>query len=200
MSTLLPTLPRRSRSTLNILKMRTWMALFSFAVVLIVGARFGQASTTTCDSSCSRTCCKCDCVENDKCLLDCKALCCTTTQVKFSGIDPTLLIDAKGRQVAVTGPFECSAGGLITLLRVTVSQRVSGAVAEGETRGACSGGAEEFALDAVARGEATFVEGPAEACALALVGVHGALIGGGNVTDAHQWCQDVTLTRAPDAH
>ena len=125
---------------LSMLKMRTWIALFSFAVALIVGAGFGQASTSTCDSNCARTCCRrCDCVESDKCLLGCKAECCTTTQVTISGIDTMLLIDAKGRQVAVTGPFECSAGGLIELLRVTVSQRVSGAVAEGETRGTCSG-------------------------------------------------------------
>jgi hypothetical protein len=139
-------------------------------------------------------------VESDKCLLGCKSQCCTTTQVTISGIDPTLLIDAKGRQVVVTGPFECSAGGLIELLRVTVSQRVSGAVAEGETRAGCSGRTEAFALDAVTRRVASFVEGPAEVCALVLVGVHGALIGGGNVTEAHQWCRDVTLTRTPDTH
>jgi hypothetical protein len=86
--------------------------------------------------------------------------------VSFNTIDRKTTLDADGRIVAATGPIRCSAVERATI-RVTVTQRRTGAVAEGTWQGRCgrttrTWTAKRFAL----RGAATFQPGAARACAL----------------------------------
>src|SRR2546429_428902 len=53
-------------------------------------------------------------------------------KVVLNTIDPVATLAEKGRHITVTGPIAVTAGER-TLLRVTVSQRTTGAVAEGRT-------------------------------------------------------------------
>jgi hypothetical protein len=74
------------------------------------------------------------------------------------------------------------------VLRVTVSQRTTGAVAEGETLFKANGNEQQWAVHARTFGRQRFEPGPATATALALT-----LARGGEVTDSHQWLVEVTL-------
>jgi len=47
-------------------------------------------------------------------------------------------------------------------LRVTVTQRTTGAVAEGRTLITCTGGVQQWEVHAATQGKNTFEEGPAE--------------------------------------
>jgi hypothetical protein len=53
-------------------------------------------------------------------------------------IDPDAIVTDNGRHLIVTGPISCTAGER-AFLRVTVTQRSTGAVAEGRTRLTCTG-------------------------------------------------------------
>src|SRR5262245_27401607 len=93
----------------------------------------------------------------------------------------------KLRNAAIaTGPVACTAGER-SFLRVTVTQRTTGAYAEGSTRVVCSGETEHREIHAVAQGDQTFEEGPATAVAL------DRTIARGTITDAHQWLVEITL-------
>jgi hypothetical protein len=93
-----------------------------------------------------------------------------------------------GRRLLVTGPIACSAGER-TQLRVTVTQRTTGAVAEGQARFTCQGedDVQQWEVRAVAQGEARFQEGTAWAVGLARTTAHG------DATDAHQWLVEITV-------
>jgi hypothetical protein len=70
---------------------------------------------------------------------------------------------------------------------VTVTQRTTGAVAEGYAIFKCTGVTEQWEVHAVAHGKARFEEGPATAVAIASTTARR------ETTDAHQWLVDVTL-------
>ena len=72
-------------------------------------------------------------------------------------------------------------------LEVTVTQRATGAVAEGRTRITCTGNTQQWQVHASTQGKETFQEGPATAVAL------GRTSDRGDITDAHQWLVDITL-------
>jgi hypothetical protein len=110
--------------------------------------------------------------------------------VVLNTIDGEASLDDAGRLVAVTGPIRCDRAERATI-RVTVSQRSTGAVTEGRWRGTCGRTTATWtAKRFVPRGAATFRPGSAKACAL------GVTRGAGTVTDAKQWCEPVRLVAA----
>ena len=109
-------------------------------------------------------------------------------RVTVNTIDPVGIVAEKGRQVTVTGPIAVTAGER-TELRVTVTQRSTGAVAEGVIFFTGSGQTNQWEITALAEGRAAFETGPATVVAQARSSVNG------QATDAHQWLVNVTLLR-----
>jgi hypothetical protein len=101
-------------------------------------------------------------------------------------IDPLATVTDHGRLVIATGPVTCTRGEQ-TFLRVTVTQRATGAVAEGRSRVVCTGNSQHWEVHAATQGKATFDEGPAVAVAIARTADRG------EITDAHQWLVNITL-------
>jgi hypothetical protein len=101
-------------------------------------------------------------------------------------IDPVAAVTDHGRLVVATGPLTCTRGER-AFLRVTVTQRATGAVAEGRGRIVCTGNSQQWQVHAATQGKETFDEGPALAVAIARTADDG------EITDAHQWLVDVTL-------
>lgn len=101
-------------------------------------------------------------------------------------IDPVANITDHGRLVIATGPITCTRGER-AFLRVTVTQRPTGAVAEGRSRIVCTGNSQQWQVHAATQGREIFGEGPAIAVAIARSADHG------EITDAHQWLVNVTL-------
>src|SRR5262245_53606595 len=113
-------------------------------------------------------------------------------------IDPQAVVTDNGRHLVVTGPIECTAGER-SFVRVTVTQRTTGAVAEGSTVFECSGAPEMWEVHATAQGKAAFAPGAATAVGLARTVAreeHQVRRSGSSrkdVTDAHQWLVDIEL-------
>jgi hypothetical protein len=59
-------------------------------------------------------------------------------RITMNTIDPVAVVTDAGRHLVVRGPLACTKGER-AFLRVTVSQRATGAVAEGHTRLICTG-------------------------------------------------------------
>jgi hypothetical protein len=91
-----------------------------------------------------------------------------------------------GLHLIVTGPIACDASERVTV-RVTVTQRDTGAVAEGRTLLRCTGQTQQWQVHASVQGENAFAPGAATAVAVGRTSAHGA------VTDAHQWLVDIAL-------
>jgi hypothetical protein len=70
---------------------------------------------------------------------------------------------------------------------VTVTQRSTGALAEGRTLITCTGNTQQWEAHASTQGRETFEEGPAIAVAVAHTSERGV------TTDANQWLVDITL-------
>ena len=107
-------------------------------------------------------------------------------RVSYNTIDTVGIVAEKGRQVTVTGPIAVTAGER-TELRVTVTQRSTGAVAEGAIFFTGNGQTNQWEITTAAEGRATFEAGPATVVALARSAING------QATDAHQWLVNVTL-------
>ena len=103
-------------------------------------------------------------------------------------IDPVASMADTGRRLVLTGPIQCEAGQKADL-RVTVTQRSTGAVAEGYSLVVCTGGVQQWEISATTRGRKTFDPGPAVATALAGTSAHG------DTDDAPQWLVEITLVR-----
>ncbi|HEY6170217.1 MAG TPA: hypothetical protein VI454_19445 [Verrucomicrobiae bacterium] len=101
-------------------------------------------------------------------------------------IDPVARVSEQGRHLTVSGPLLFTAGET-ALLRVTVTQRATGALAEGELELTSTGGTNHWQVVATAQGKAVFAPGPAEAVGLAVTTLRGT------TTDAHQWLVNITL-------
>lgn len=109
-------------------------------------------------------------------------------RVTYNTIDPVATITDNGRQIIVTGPIRCDEiqrGDL----RVTVTQRSTGAVAEGRTVITCTVDEQQWEVRASVQGKKAFEAGPAIAVALA------STSNSGDTDDAHQWLVDITLVR-----
>jgi hypothetical protein len=109
-------------------------------------------------------------------------------RIVVNTIDPVAIVADDGRHLVVTGPITCTAGER-AYLRVTVTQRTTGAVAEGRTLINCTGDPQQWEVHAATQGKSSFQEGPATAVAL------GRTVSRGDITDAHQWLVDITLVR-----
>ena len=107
-------------------------------------------------------------------------------RITYNTIAPVGIVAGHGRQVTVTGPIAVTAGER-TELRVTVTQRSTGAVAEGIVFFTGTGQINQWEVTALAEGGARFEAGPATAVGLARSTVKG------QATDAHQWLVNVTL-------
>ena len=107
-------------------------------------------------------------------------------RVARNTIDDEAVVGRHGRRLLVTGPIQCTAGER-AVVRVTVTQRPTGAVAEGGTLISCTGEPQHWEIGAWTLGKASFQEGAAIATAIATTQDHG------NATDAHQWLVPITL-------
>jgi hypothetical protein len=107
-------------------------------------------------------------------------------RITANTIDPVAVVADNGRDVIVTGPLACTAGER-AYLRVTVTQRATGAVAEGRTLITCIESTQQWEVHASTQGPETFEEGPATATAVARTTELG------ETTDAHQWLVDIAL-------
>ena len=101
-------------------------------------------------------------------------------------IHPTAIVSGNGRQITVTGPLRADRVQQ-TNLRVTVTQRTTGAVAEGRAIFATTGDLQQWEVHATIQGNETFQPGPATAVALATT------TGRGATDDAHQWLVNINL-------
>lgn len=106
--------------------------------------------------------------------------------IALNTIHPVALVTDTGRHLIVTGPLACTEGEW-AFLRVTVTQRATGAVAEGGTLITCTGDTQQWEVHALIQGTETFQEAPATAVAVARTTSYG------DTTDAHQWLVDITL-------
>ena len=111
--------------------------------------------------------------------------------VVLNTIDRDVSLDDTGHVVAVTGPIRCTEAEQATI-RLTVTQRTTGAVSEGRWRGRCRRTTTTWTAKRFVRnGSATFRPGTARACALAVTRR------ARRATDAKQWCEAVRLVQAP---
>ena len=92
--------------------------------------------------------------------------------------------------VSVSCPWSTSNTEKV-LLRVTVTQRTTGALAEGVTEFAANGSftTNQWRVLATAQGKAAFQPGPATAVGVAVTSTRG------QATDAHQWLVNITLVK-----
>ena len=104
-------------------------------------------------------------------------------------IDPVGIVAANGRHVTVTGPLAITAGERAQM-RVTVTQRTTGAVAEGSVILSGTGTTNHWEIEAAVQGDETFEAAPATATAIAVTSA-----AGGQATDAHQWLVNITLVQ-----
>ncbi|HYX25085.1 MAG TPA: hypothetical protein VFC23_13110 [Thermoanaerobaculia bacterium] len=109
-------------------------------------------------------------------------------RITANTIDPVAVVADNGRDVIVTGPLSCTAGER-AYLRVTVTQRSTGAVAEGRTLLTCTESTQPWEVHASTQGTEIFEEGPATVTAVARTTERG------ETTDAHQWLVDLALVR-----
>ena len=109
-------------------------------------------------------------------------------KILINTIDPVGIVAQNGRHVTLTGPLAVTAGERVQM-RVTVSQRTTGAVAEGYAVFTGTGTTNHWEIEAAVEGDETFEAGPATAVAIARTSVPG------QATDAHQWLVNITLVK-----
>jgi hypothetical protein len=107
-------------------------------------------------------------------------------KILVNTIDPVATVADDGRHLVVTGPVACTAGERAHL-RVTVTQRDTGAVAQGHTFIRCNGDTQQWKVHAATQGKEPFQAGAATAVAL------DRTTRLGDPTDAHQWLVEITL-------
>ena len=104
-------------------------------------------------------------------------------------VDSTIILDDHGRHLLLTGPISCT-GDERTAMRVIVTQRSTGAVAEGALTFTCSGANQQWEVRAQTKGQATFHAGPATVTALGIT-----YDARNEATDAHQWLVNGTIVQ-----
>jgi len=107
-------------------------------------------------------------------------------RVVVNTIDTVATVADNGRRIVLAGPIANDQTEWDDL-RVTITQRSTGAVAEGRARILGTTSVQQWVVEAAVQGSATFEEGPATAVAVATSTLQG------QVTDAHQWLVQVTL-------
>lgn len=109
-------------------------------------------------------------------------------RITFNTIDPVATLQDHGRRITLHGPIACTRIEWVAL-RVTVTQRTTGAIAEGYAIRIGTPTVQPWEVIAAVRGEAAFEEGPVTAVAVAVSRRNG------DATDAHQWLVPVMLQR-----
>lgn len=109
-----------------------------------------------------------------------------SARVVFNTIDANAVVTDNGRHLIVTGPIVCDSGERAEI-RVTVTQRTTGALAEGLARVICTGQPQHWKVHAATQGDQLFEEGAARAVGLARTSDRAS------TTDAHQWLVDIVL-------
>ena len=109
-------------------------------------------------------------------------------RVMTNTIDPVATVSDNGRRIVLTGPLQTDVVERI-FLRVTVTQRTTGAAAEGIAILRGTGALQQWEVQAKTRGKASFEAGPATAVAIGVTSDHG------HTTDAHQWLVNITLVK-----
>lgn len=109
-------------------------------------------------------------------------------RISVNTIAPVGIVADKGRHLTLAGPLAVTAGERAEL-RVTVTQRSTGALAEGVAFLTGTGTTNQWEVQMTAEGGATFEAGPATAVAYARTTAKG------KATDAHQWLVNITLVR-----
>jgi hypothetical protein len=107
-------------------------------------------------------------------------------RITLNTINPTATVGDNGRRIVLTGPLQTDVVENI-YLRVTVTQRTTGAVAEGVAILRGTGEVQEWEILAETLGKASFKPGPATAVAIAITSDKG------QTSDAHQWLVNITL-------
>lgn len=103
------------------------------------------------------------------------------------GFSETLLLNVDQQAVQVSGPGACAAGQQFTVA-ISITQSLSGATANGQVDGTCSGADDQgFAGSASVTSGPPLALGAAQACGLATTSDSGGM------TDQMQWCRDVVL-------
>src|SRR5262245_39464681 len=87
-------------------------------------------------------------------------VCTAFAKITWNTIDPVGIVADNGRQITVTGPIAVTEGER-TELRVTVTQRSTGAVAEGVIFFTGTGQTNQWEVTAITEGRAKFAAGPA---------------------------------------
>lgn len=106
-----------------------------------------------------------------------------------SSVGDSARLNAAGTALHLTGVVRCADCRTFTL-GATVSQRTSGAVAQGGVRCVCRGAVEHWRLTARARESTTFEPGAARVCVWVIARGSAA-----RPIDARQWCESVALER-----
>ena len=109
-------------------------------------------------------------------------------RVAYNTIDPVGIVAHNGRHVTLTGLLAFFAGERAHM-RVTVTQRTTGAVAEGSAILTGTGTTNQWEIEAAVQGNETLEAGPATAVAIARTSLNG------QATDAHQWLVNITLVK-----
>lgn len=99
---------------------------------------------------------------------------------------PTQTLIDSGRTLKLSGPITCPAGDTVRL-RATLSQRSTGAVAQGVWSKACTGKGQHWHTTASVNDGVTMSAGCAHAAGLAIIRHAGKPV------DAFQWLRTVTL-------
>ena len=107
-------------------------------------------------------------------------------KITLNTIDATAKLSENGRRLVVTGPIQTDVVEKI-YLRVTVTQRATGAVAQGIAILRGTGELQTWEVRANTRGKASFEPGPATAVAIAITSDKG------QTSDSHQWLVNITL-------
>jgi hypothetical protein len=107
-------------------------------------------------------------------------------KISLNTIDPILTVSHDGRHVLVSGPLACDRTQPV-LMRVTVTQRTTGAIAEGYATVIGSTTERHWQIHAHTLGGPKFEPGAATVVGLARSGWIG------HADDAHQWLVNVTL-------
>ncbi len=109
-------------------------------------------------------------------------------KVIMNTVDPVGILAQDGRHVMLTGPIAITAGERVEM-RVTVTQRTTGAVAEGHAVLVGTGTTVGYHILPYIEGDERFEVGPATVVAMVRTSVRG------QATDAHQWLVNVALVK-----
>jgi hypothetical protein len=110
-------------------------------------------------------------------------------KITLNTVDPLATVSHNGRHIRVTGPLSCDQTQPVSM-RVTVTQRSTGAVAEGYTTFIGTIVSQQWTVHARTKGQKSFEPGPAVVVALAQSKV---IPGAGGADDAQQWLVNITL-------